>query len=272
LKGGHSGVDIHEGRANALKVLARAQDLALTHEAKVATIDGGSKRNALPREASALLTLSPSAVPVLEGALEKLQADVRAEIGKFDTPVDISLDPADDFPEGVFSGRDARRIVSFLQGAPHGVLAWSPDVPNLVQTSTNLAVISTEGAKVSVSTSQRSPRDSAKRDASDSLKAVALLAGFAVEQGDGYPGWAPNPASPLLAVARRVHEEVFGFDPEVKAIHAGLECGIISEKYPAIDVISFGPTIRNAHSPDETVSIPSVAGFWRYLNALLAKD
>ncbi|MCG3190974.1 MAG: Cytosol non-specific dipeptidase [Thermoanaerobaculia bacterium] len=271
LRGGHSGVDIHEGRGNALKILARAAALATTHGARFASFSGGSKRNALPREAFAILTLPVGAAPVLSEALRQLEENVRAELGKFDTPVAIALEAAESVPS-VMSLADAKRVIAFLQGAPHGVLAWSPDVPNLVQTSTNLAVIATEGSLITLSTSQRSPRASAKREAADSVHAVGELAGFAVEHSDGYPGWAPNPSSPLLAIARRVHEGLFGKDPEVKAIHAGLECGIITEKYPGIDVISFGPTIKNAHSPDETVSIGSVERFWTYLKALLAEN
>ncbi len=270
LKGGHSGVDIHEGRANALKVLARALDAALEKGAKVASLKGGSKRNALPREASALIALGSEPVEALTADLAQLEADVRAEFGRFDTPVSITLAKAKENTDSAFSDADARRVAAFLRAAPHGVLAWSPDVPNLVQTSTNLAIIETDGNQVMVATSQRSPRTSAKRDAGAMMKAAAILAGFTVEQGAGYPGWAPNPSSPLLAVAKRIHKELFGKEPEIKAIHAGLECGIISEKYPGIDVISFGPTIRNAHSPDEMVSIPSVQGFWSYLSAMLA--
>ena len=146
----------------------------------------------------------------------------------------------------------------------------SPDIPGLVQTSTNLAVVETKGATVTIATSQRSSVDSAKKDAGRMVAAHAELSGFSVEQGDGYPGWKPNTSSPLLALAKKVHADLFGREPEVKAIHAGLECGILGEKVPGLDTISFGPTIQNAHSPDERVHVPSVARFWQYLTSVLA--
>ena len=141
----------------------------------------------------------------------------------------------------------------------------------ILQTSTNLAIVQTARKGVSVQTSQRSSVESAKKDAGRAMSSAMELAGFSVNQGDGYPGWKPNVSSPILGVAKKVYAELFGREPEVKAIHAGLECGIIGEKFPGIDTISFGPTIRNAHSPDECVNVPSVANFWRYLTALLPR-
>lgn len=270
LRGGHSGVDIHEGRGNALKILSRALAKALDRGAEIASLEGGSKRNAIPREASARLALPAAAAADLGKDLARLQADGRAELGQVDPGLHLVLEPLGAVPERVFPPEDAERVVAFLHAAPHGVLAMSPDIPGLVQTSTNLAVVSMEGDVLSIATSQRSSVHSAKVDAGEMLVDAATLAGFETEQGDGYPGWAPNVKSPLLARAKEVHARLFGKEPSVKAIHAGLECGIISEKIPGLDVISFGPTIRNAHSPDEEVSVLSVAGFWRYLTAMLA--
>ncbi|MFN7987726.1 MAG: aminoacyl-histidine dipeptidase [Thermoanaerobaculia bacterium] len=270
LRGGHSGCDIHEGRVNALKVLARAVSEAEACGFAVATLDGGSKRNAIAREGFAAGWLLPAREADVKAALAKLEADVRSEAGRFDNPVNVGLERVDAAP-GPMAPADAKRIVGFMHAAPHGVLGWSPDIPGLVQTSTNLAIVETKGDEVSFATSQRSSVDSAKKDAGRQMATAMELAGLTVTQGDGYPGWKPNVSSPILGVAKTVHAELFGREPEVKAIHAGLECGIIGEKFPGMDTISFGPTIRNAHSPDECVSIPSVANFWKYLTALLPR-
>ena len=270
LRGGHSGCDIHEGRVNALKVLARAVSEAEAFGFAPAALDGGSKRNAIAREAFASGWLDPAREGELRAALAKLEADVRSETGRFDNPVHVGVERADAAPNP-FAPADAKRLVGFLHAAPHGVLGWSPDIPGLVQTSSNLAIVETKGDEVSFATSQRSSVDSAKKDAGRQMATAMTLAGLDVNQGDGYPGWKPNVSSPILGVAKQVHSELFGKEPEVKAIHAGLECGIIGEKFPSMDTISFGPTIRNAHSPDECVSIPSVANFWTYLTALLPR-
>ncbi len=270
LRGGHSGCDIHEGRVNALKVLARAVSAAETFGFAPATLDGGSKRNAIAREGFASGWLDPVREADAKAALAKLEADVRSEAGRFDNPVSVGLERVDAAPNPL-SPADAKRVLGFLHAAPHGVLGWSPDIPGLVQTSTNLAIVETKGDVVSLATSQRSSVESAKKDAGRQMATAMELAGFAVKQGDGYPGWKPNVSSPILGLAKDVHAELFGKVPEVKAIHAGLECGIIGEKFPGMDTISFGPTIRNAHSPDECVSIPSVQNFWTYLTALLPR-
>jgi dipeptidase D len=270
LRGGHSGCDIHEGRVNALKVLARAVTAAETLGFAVATLDGGSKRNAIAREGFASGWADPAREAELRAVLARLEADVRSEAGRFDNPVNVGVEKAVGVP-GPVAPADAARILGFLHAAPHGVLGWSPDIPGLVQTSTNLAIVETKGDEVSFATSQRSSVDSAKKDAGRQMASAMALAGLAVAQGDGYPGWKPNVSSPILGVAKAVHAELFGREPEVKAIHAGLECGIIGEKFPSMDTISFGPTIRNAHSPDECVNVPSVANFWSYLTALLPR-
>jgi dipeptidase D len=270
LRGGHSGCDIHEGRVNALKVLARAVSAAEALGFAPATLDGGSKRNAIAREGFASGWLDPVREAEVKAALAKLEEDVRSEAGRFDNPVNLGLERVDTAPNPL-SPADAARVLGFLHAAPHGVLGWSPDIPGLVQTSTNLAIVETKDDTVSLSTSQRSSVESAKKDAGRQMATAMGLAGFTVNQGDGYPGWKPNVSSPILGLAKDVHAELFGKVPEVKAIHAGLECGIIGEKFPGMDTISFGPTIRNAHSPDECVSIPSVQNFWKYLTALLPR-
>lgn len=270
LRGGHSGVDIHEGRANALKFLGRA--LRRTVEPfglEVASLEGGSKRNAIPREAFTVVYADPSRAAALGQELAALTAELKAEYGKIEPGISVAIEPTAGAPAMVFAAADTRRIAAFLHASLHGMLAMSPDIPGLVQTSTNLAIIETAGDTVTVSMSHRSSVDSAKKDVGQMIAAHCELAGFGVEQGDGYPGWAPNVHSALLKQSKEVHAKVFGKEPEVKAIHAGLECGIIGEKYPGLDIVSFGPTIQNAHSPTEQVSVPSVAGFWKYLAAML---
>ena len=271
LRGGHSGVDIHEGRANALKFLGRALRRTLSpFGLEVASLEGGSKRNAIPREAFAIVCADPAKSDALAKDLAALTAELRAEYGKIEPGITVAIEPAEQAGAKVFAAADAARVAGFLHASLHGMLAMSPDISGLVQTSTNLAIIETAGDVVTVSMSHRSSVDSAKKDVGHMIAAHCELAGFTVTQGDGYPGWAPNVGSALLKQAKEVHAQVFGKEPEVKAIHAGLECGIIGEKYPGLDVISFGPTIQNAHSPTEQVSIPSVAGFWKYLLAMLA--
>ena len=258
LRGGHSGVDIHEGRANALKFLGRAlRRTASRFGLEVASLEGGSKRNAIPREAFALVAMVPAQADAVAKEVAALTAELRAEYGKIEPGITIAIEAAGAAPAKVFSAADAARIANFLHASLHGMLAMSPDIPGLVQTSTNLAIIETAGDVVTVSMSHRSSVDSAKKDVGQMIAAHCELAGFSVEQGDGYPGWAPNVSSALLKQAKEVHAKLFGKEPEVKAIHAGLECGIIGEKYPGLDVISFGPTIQNAHSPTEQVSVPA---------------
>ncbi len=269
LKGGHSGLDINTGRGNALKILARAlRAFTPAFGLEVASLDGGSKRNAIPREAFATVYVDPARVEALKAELAGLQKALRAELGKADPDVELFLEPVEHQGK-VIAPTHASAIVSFLYACLHGTLAMTPDIPDLVQTSTNLAIIETKGDLVEVQMSHRSSVDSAKKDVGAMIAAYCDLAGFAVEQGAGYPGWAPNVSSPLLGVAKRVHKELFGKEPLVKAVHAGLECGIIGEKFPGMDTLSIGPTITGAHSPDEKVEIHSVETFWKFVVTLL---
>ena len=271
LKGGHSGLDINTGRGNALKILARAlRSLAADFQPEIATLEGGSKRNAIPREAFAVVYLDPGKLDALKAVLAKLQAAVRQELGKADPDLQLLVEPTQG-PGKVFQPADAARVVSFLHACLHGTLAMTADIPDLVQTSTNLAIVETKGDQVSVSMSHRSSVDSAKKDVGAMIRSYCELAGFEVEQGSGYPGWAPNVASPLLGVAKKLHQDLFGKEAHVKAVHAGLECGIIGEKFPGMDTISIGPTIIGAHSPDEKLHVPSVGTFWKFVVALLER-
>ncbi len=271
LQGGHSGLQISEGLGNAVKLLGRflwkhadAFSLRLMH------IDGGSKHNAIPRECDAIVALPADQVEALIAAAQEYDAIYKEELKLSDAGVFVRVDQ-DGFDQGgpMFSSNLQSRCLNMLYAIPHGVQAMSQAVPGLVETSTNMAVIKTNEEHVSFLTSQRSSVNSALTDLADMVAAVGNLAGAEVHQGNGYPAWQPNPDSPTLKVAEKIHEELFGKKPEVKAIHAGLECGIIGDKFPGMDMISFGPTILGAHSPDERVQISTVEKFWRFLLAIL---
>ncbi len=269
LKGGHSGVDIHQGRGNALRILGLAVQTILEQmPAEVAALNGGSAQNAIPREASVLIALDGKHEKELKALAAKLQSEFVADLGAFDHELQISVERVDR-PKEVFSADDTTRIVSLLVSLPHGVLAMSPDVPELVQNSTNLAIITTKGDVVDIITSQRSAIESSKLNAARMVATALRLGGFEVEQSGGYPGWKPEPGSEIVRKLQSVHEKVFGHPAKLIAMHAGLECGVIGEKYPGMQMASFGPTIVAPHSPHERVDIPSVDGFWKYLKAVL---
>ncbi|MBN2430004.1 MAG: aminoacyl-histidine dipeptidase [Acidobacteria bacterium] len=270
LKGGHSGLEIHLPRGNAIKLLARLLwTFAAGYEMEVAVLQGGSKHNAIPREATAVFYLDPKRLPALKKDMKQMTQVLRSEMGSADPGVEILVESVPQSPGQVINPFDLRAVVNFLYCAPQGVLAMSPDIPGLVQSSTNVAVLDTRNDVVVVTMSHRSAVESSKRDIGNMVASYCEAHHFAMEQGSGYPGWQPNVKSPLLAEAKKVHQKLFGAEPAVKAIHAGLECGIIGEKFPGMDTISFGPTITGAHSPDEAVSITSVANFWKFLVGLL---
>ncbi|BCW94056.1 MAG: aminoacyl-histidine dipeptidase [Thermoanaerobaculum sp.] len=270
LKGGHSGVDIHENRGNALKFLARVVAAArkASAELRIAAVSGGSKHNAIPREADAVITLPAADAAKARQAMEEAAAVLKEEYGEIDPGQRVELGEA--ATSQVFSAGDSNRILDALLACPHGVLAMSRAVPGLVETSNNLAVVTTEGSQVKVVTSSRSSVMPSLRATLQQVEAVFKLAGAEVEVHDGYPGWKPNPNSPVLQLAKEVFQREFGREPEVKAIHAGLECGLIGEKFPGMDMLSLGPQIESPHSPDERVKIPTVANFYRLLKAILA--
>jgi dipeptidase D len=271
LAGGHSGVDIHRGRGNALRILGGALLAAAGRlPLAVAEIQGGSKRNAIPREASAVVVLDPALTADLKSLLAAYEAAVRLDLGSFDPGLRIVAEPAAR-PEQVIADADAAVIAGILASQHHGVLAMSPDVPGLVQTSTNLATVATSQDAVEIATSQRSPIESSKRAAARMVATVFGFAGFTVEQSGDYPGWKPEPGSDIVRVAQAAHQDVFGKQAELIAMHAGLECGVIGEKHPGMQMISFGPHIVDVHSPSERVKISSVGPFYRLLTGLLER-
>jgi dipeptidase D len=269
LKGGHSGTNIHEGRGNAIRILARTlYALQAGTQIGVASLKGGDKRNAIPREASSILAVQDEATA--KSILATIEADTKQEIGKVDPDLKIALEPTD-LPTKVIADGDAKNVVNTLFTMLHGVVSMSPDMPGLVQTSTNLGVVDTKDDVVIFNMLHRSSVDSSKMTVVDRVTAHCALAGFEVAHTGSYPGWKPEPNSDLVKIVSSVYKETFGSDMKILTIHAGLECGIIGEKYPGMQMISIGPDMWEIHTPDEHVSISSVANFWKFVVAILAK-
>jgi dipeptidase D len=269
LKGGHSGVDIHQGRGNALRLLGRVLQAAQEKlQAELADVKGGNARNVIPREAYAVLVVSDAKADALKALVTSAEAEIRADLGAFDPDVRLTLEK-EAAPAKVMEAADTKAVADLLASAPHGVLAMSPDIAGLVQTSTNLATIALNGDTVEVGTSQRSAIESSKLAAARMFATVARMAGFDVEFGSRYPGWKPEPKSEVVVKLQEVHKALFGAPARLMAMHAGLECGVIGEKYPGMQLISFGPTIVDVHSPSEKVQISTVQTFWKFLKATL---
>jgi dipeptidase D len=281
LAGGHSGCDIHENRGNAIKVLTRfltraaggapeagaaaGKDLGV----ELATFTGGNKHNAIPREAEATVALPAGNVAALKALAGAERERGLVEFGTSDPGLALTVEDAP-APAKVLA-RDSRdRLLALFAALPSGVLAMSRDIKGLVETSNNLASVRQEGARFEIITSSRSSVAPALRATLDQVASAARLAGARVEEKDGYPGWQPNMSSPLLATCKQVFKKLYGKEPAVAAIHAGLETGLIGKKIPGIDMISYGPEIKGPHSPDERVQISSVGRFWEYHKAVLA--
>ncbi len=271
LKGGHSGVDIHLGRGNAIRVLGRTlQALVEKFGIEIADIRGGSKRNVIPREASAIIVADERKVADLKTFIAQCESEMKTELGQFDPGLQITAE-ATTLPKDVIASADAKAVVDLLVCIPHGVISMSPDIAGLVQTSTNLATIATETDFAEVGTSQRSAIEASKMGAVTLVATACRLAGFNVESNGGYPGWKPEPNSEIVQKVKKAYEEVFGEPTRLVAMHAGLECGVIGEKYPGMQMVSFGPQIENPHSPNERIEIPSVAEFWKLLTGVLER-
>jgi len=266
LKGGHSGLDIHLGRGNAIIVLARLLDrlIEVGMLLGVDTFGGGNMHNAIPREARAVVRLAPGRRADLEAELADRLAEEKETLNDADPGLTITLHAADGL-DTTHPVEPLQPILHFLQEVPHGVVEMSPDIDALVQTSNNLAVVKDEGETVLVHTSSRSSISANLERLRDHICGAMGDIGATIEREEAYPGWEPNMDSALLARCRRVHAELFDAEPEIKAIHAGLECGIIGERIPGMDMASIGPNIFFPHSPDEHVEIASVAKFWTFL-------
>ena len=269
LEGGHSGLDIHRGRANAIKLLAFLLARFEGMNIKAYEISGGSLRNAIPREAEVKVVIDPAEVEKVKEIIEKFKADALLEYKITDPNIEIKLNKLSEKPDKIFTTQYFKKIVNVLLALPHGVISMSKEIPGLVETSTNLATIKMDGEVIIIGTSQRSSIESAKNNISLSVASLFSLAGAEVKIGDGYPSWTPNMDSPLLKKSVEIYKRLFGEEPEIKAIHAGLETGLLGSKYPGLDMISFGPTIEGAHSPGERVNIPAVEKFYKLLKEIL---
>lgn len=272
LNGGHSGGDIHLGRANANKILARFLfNLSGKHEVILSEIDGGNLRNAIPRAAHAVIGVHTSHKEEVRVALNHYIAELENEYKGLEPNLKLSMESVD-APDFTIDQETSTNVIRSLYCAPHGVISMSRELENLVETSTNLASVKmTADNTIVVTTSQRSSVESRKWDIARQVEAVFLLAGARVEHGDGYPGWQPNLESPIMKISRDAYKELYGVTPAIKAIHAGLECGLFLTKYPHLDMVSFGPTLRDVHSPSERMFIPAVEKFWGQLKRTLEK-
>jgi dipeptidase D len=269
LKGGHSGLEIHTGRGNAIKILNRALLALDALGARLSSLEGGNKRNAIPREAEAIVFLPPKAWQAAEKAVTDFNAIAKAEVATADPDLKVLIAPHKGGKGKVIGKPVQQKLLATVSALPHGVVKMSADIPGLVETSTNVAVIETTGKGIWLATSQRSSVDSEIKEVCHTVASVFTLGGAKVKQGDGYPGWKPNLQSPILKVAKQTFQQMYGKEPHVKAIHAGLECGIIGEKVPGMDMVSFGPTLEGVHSPDEKIYIDTVERFWDFLMGIL---
>ncbi|MDP4290938.1 MAG: aminoacyl-histidine dipeptidase [Bacteroidota bacterium] len=271
LKGGHSGDDINKGLGNAVKILNRLLwQVARRFSGQLSDIHAGNLRNAIAREGWAVITVPEQNTAALLEFVDAFQSIMKDELHVTDSGVVVTAERVE-VPTGVVANSDFIKLLNVLYACPHGMTAMSQDIANFVETSTNLASVKMMPDYFEITTSQRSSVESAKQNIVDMVESVFLLAGASVTHSNGYPGWAPNPASPILNIAVKSYRELFDSDPEVLAIHAGLECGLIGETYPGMDMISFGPTIKGAHSPDERLHIPSVNKFWNLTLELLKR-
>lgn len=270
--GGHSGGDIHLGRANANKLVARFLfNLMKEHEISVSDIDGGNLRNAIPRAAHVIFGVHTSKKEDVRIAFNQYVADIEREYKGLETTLKMTLESVDK-PDFTIDAETTRNLILSLYCAPHGVISMSRDIEGLVETSTNLASVKMKANdQIVVTTSQRSSVDSRKFDIANQVEAVFTLAGATVEHGEGYPAWTPNLDSTIMKLASDAYEELYGKRPAIKAIHAGLECSLFQQNYPGLDMVSFGPTLRDVHSPSERMHIPAVERFYEQLKLTLKK-
>ncbi len=270
FRGGHSGLDINQGRGNAIRLLARLLDQAQDRfSVELVRIEGGNKRNAIPRECWAEFYVDKDAVRGKSQFFKSRFAEIRNEYKSVETEAQLSLEKIDDCPDEPLTLKSQATLVRLLLTLPHGVVSMHPEIEGLVETSTNLAIVHCHQHLGQIICSSRSSIASALGAVRQEIKAAAELAGARAAQPPGYPGWEPNLQSELLARLIKVHKATFGQEPAIKAVHAGLECGIIGEKFPGMDMISFGPTIEHPHSPEERVHIGSVERFWKFLTVAL---
>lgn len=262
LRGGHSGIDIHTGRGNAIQLLARM----LFHteaDFELVSLEGGSKHNAIPREAFAFVYTSD--INVLKANLELQMKDIQFEFKAVEKEMKLKVESVQDQAGDPMDEDSKKRFLALVYGMPHGVMAMSQEIEGLVETSNNVAIVRCDKTAVLVHTSSRSSIQTALEATRLKNEAVAKLAGASIEHLESYPSWTPDLDSKILKTMKEIYKKLTGKEAEVMAIHAGLECGLIGEKYEGMDMISFGPDLRNPHSPDEKVHIESVGRFWSLL-------
>ena len=269
LKGGHSGVDIHLGRGNANRLMFRFLKIAVAEfEARLAWANGGTLRNAIPREAFAVVTIPNQLKAELLEAVNEIEEVYRRENSEMEPTLSFKAEETD-LPKSLIPEEIQDDLINSIVGTRNGVARMISSLPGVVETSSNLAIVTTTDGEAKVQILLRSSSESMKDALASSIESVFSLAGAKVELSGSYPGWQPNMDSPILAVMKSGYQQLFGVEPKINVIHAGLECGIIGAVYPGMDMISFGPTIRFPHSPDEKVNIPSVQKYWDYLLSVL---
>lgn len=268
LQGGHSGMDIHKGLGNANVILGRLLFKGLEAGiVQLISIDGGGLRNAIPREAVAVLSVSNAAEFIQK--INELKLEILEEFSSLEKDLSIEIEKTQSALQAL-SAEDSQKIIRVLKSAHNGVYRMSPDVPDLVEASNNIARVELNEGKLKILNLTRSSVDSSKYDTANQLKATFELGGLEVEFTGSYPGWKPKPDAEIIKLMKSIYEEKFGSLPQVVACHAGLECGIIGANYPKMEMVSFGPTIKGAHSPDERASISSTQKFWSFLKDILA--
>ena len=268
LQGGHSGMDIIKGFGNANVILGRLLFKGLQNNIQLISIDGGGLRNAIPREAQAIFAIQ-NADQYLSLA-DHLKSEILEEFATIEKDLHISIEKSESTELGI-STENSAAIIRALKAAHNGVYRMSPDVADLVEASNNVARVELKEGGLKILNLTRSSVESSKDDVAEQLKATFELAGLNVEFSGSYPGWKPKPGSEIVKLMEKIYEKDFGSKPQVVACHAGLECGIIGANYPEMEMVSFGPTIRGAHSPDERANIPSAQKFWKFLKEILAE-
>ena len=272
LHGGHSGDEIHKGYGNSVKIMNRILwNLSNEYNISLSNFDGGNLRNAIPREAFATIVLEKSSAGKIKSWIEDFQSTMVEEFRDIEKDMKITVKDAD-LPRFVMDRDNQTRFLNSLTCCPHGAISWSKEMDDLVETSTNLASAKFgEDHSITVVTTQRSSIESSKYDVAAMVETCLKLAGAQVVHSDGYPGWRPNMTSEILKITRDSYKRLFGHEPHIRAIHAGLECGLIYQKFKGIDMISFGPTIRGAHTPEEKIEVKTVQMFWDLLTDVIIR-
>lgn len=271
LLGGHSGLEINEGRGNANKMMARlVQDAIANFEARLASWQGGNMRNAIPRDCDVVLTVPAENVDALKEVVDEWRETFKGEYGFVEKALTLDIEDTD-LPATLVPEEIQDNLVNALCACHNGVMRFIPEVPSIVETSSNLAIVEIGGGKVMFKVLVRSSRDSMRDCCSETLESVFSMAGMKIELDGAYPAWQPNPESEIVALMKDVYKELFGADSKVQVIHAGLECGVIGAKYPKMDMVSFGPTMRSPHTPNERCYIPSVEKYWQFVLTTLER-